>query len=177
MLFCYNLLMQKITPFLWFDRNCEEAVNFYVSLFNGNPADSTSESKIVSIKRYPSGITEGPMAGFDGQVLTAVFMLNGQTFMALDGGPLFKPNESVSFLVNCKDQEEIDYFWNAITKEGAESQCGWCKDKYGFSWQIVPNMGEWMNGSDAVKSARAMQAMMPMKKIIIADLEKAYNGE
>jgi len=170
--------MQKITPFLWFDRNCEEAVNFYVSVFSGNPAGSTGENKIVTIKRYPSGITEGPMAGFDGKVLTAVFLLNGQQFMALDGGPIFKFSEAVSLLVECKDQTEIDYFWNAFTANGGqESQCGWCKDKFGFSWQIVPDMSRFFNKTDKDASNRAMQAMLTMKKIDIGTLEKAYAGQ
>lgn len=171
-------MKQKITPFLWFDRNCEEAVNFYVNVFANNPAGSTGENKIVGIKRYPEGITEGPMKGFDGQVLTAVFLLNGQQFMALDGGPIFKFSESVSFLVECKDQAEIDYFWNAFTTNGgAESQCGWCKDRFGFSWQIQPDMGRFFNTTDTEASNRAMQAMLTMKKMDIAKLEAAYEGK
>ncbi len=165
---------QKITPFLWFDNECEIAMNFYVNLFNGNPAKK-QESKIVTIKRYPSGYTEGPLAGMEGKVLTGVFELEGQTFMALDGGPLFKPNESVSFLVDCDTQEEIDHFWNAITKDGVESQCGWCKDKWGFSWQIAPDMANFF-GDESEGSKRAIKAMLGMKKIIIADLDKACKG-
>jgi predicted 3-demethylubiquinone-9 3-methyltransferase (glyoxalase superfamily) len=162
--------MQNITPFLWFDKNCEEAMNFYVSIF--------PNSKIVNIKRYPPGITEGPMAGMDGKVLTAVFELNGDKFMALDGGPYFKPTGAVSFLIECKTQEEIDYYWDKLTNGGdpTAQQCGWLLDKYGFSWQVVPDMSQWINGPDSAGSARAMQAMLGMKKIIIADLEKAYNG-
>ncbi|HYE22497.1 MAG TPA: VOC family protein [Verrucomicrobiae bacterium] len=168
--------MQKITTFLWFDRQAEEAVNYYVSVFNGNPR-KTSDSKVLDIKRYPDGPLEGPMRGFEGKVLTAVFDLEGQRFMALDGGPIFKFNESVSLLVDCKDQEEIDYFWNKfVTDGGQESQCGWLKDKYGFSWQIVPSMEKWLAGDDKEGSKRAMHAMLGMKKIIVADLEKAYNG-
>ncbi len=163
--------MQKITPFLWFDRNCEEAMNFYVSVFKN--------SKIVSIKRYPKGITEGPMAGFDGQVLTGVFELEGQRFMALDGGPVFKPSAAVSFLIECKDQEEIDYYWSKLTEGGDPNaqQCGWLQDKYGFSWQVTPQMEKWMDTEDSEAGARAMQAMLGMKKIVIADLEKAYKGK
>ncbi len=168
--------MQKITPFLWFDKHTEEAINYYVSVFNDNPHKKI-ESKIVKIKRYPEGPLEGPMKGFEGKVLTAVFELEGQTYMALDGGPLFKPNESFSMLVDCKDQKEIDYFWDRFTKEGGqESQCGWLKDKYGYSWQIAPNMEEWLAGEDNEGSRRAMHAMLGMKKIVISDLEKAYNG-
>ena len=155
--------MQKITPFLWFDKEAEEAMNFYVSLFNGNPR-KTNESRIVSVKRYPDGITEGPMAGMDGKVLTEVFELEGQRYMALDGGPIFKPNESVSFMVDCKDQEEIDYYWEKLSAVPDSEQCGWCKDKFGLSWQIVPeNMGELM------QRPGAFAKMMQMHKIIIAD--------
>lgn len=160
---------------MWFDKDAEEAIHFYVSLFNGNPTKK-SESKIITMKKYPSGYTEGPMAGMAGKVLTGVFELEGQTFMALDGGPIFKPNESVSFLVDCATQEEIDYFWNAITKEGAENPCGWCKDKWGYSWQIVPPMEKWLGG-ESEGGRRATEAMLKMKKIIIADLDKAFKGE
>ena len=171
-------MTQKITPFLWFDRNCEEAVNFYVATFAGSP-HASGENKIVNIQYYPSGITEGPMAGFDGKVLTAVFMLAGQRYMALDGGSHFKPSGAVSFLVECADQAEIDYFWDKLTQDGDPNaqQCGWLKDKYDFSWQIVPSgMERWMNDTDKVASGRAMAAMMQMKKIDIAKLEEAYKG-
>lgn len=300
--------MQKITPFLWFDRNAEEAMNHYTSIFNN--------SKIVEIKRYPSEGLEGPMKGFENAVLTGVFELEGQKFMCLDGGPIFKfnpsnnfmvscdtveattelfnklgeggqalmplqkypfsemygwttdkfglswqigvmpspteqkitpammfvgdnfgkveealnlytsifkdssidmvmkyeegegdqvgkvkyssfklagqtfsamesslqhnfqPNEAVSFMVSCADQAEIDYFWDAFTKDGGqESQCGWLKDKYGFSWQITPaNFQEIMQNSDPEKAAKATHAMLGMKKLIIADLEAAANS-
>jgi predicted 3-demethylubiquinone-9 3-methyltransferase (glyoxalase superfamily) len=118
------------------------------------------------------------MAGMDGKVLTAVFELNGDKFMALDGGPYFKPTGAVSFLIECKTQEEIDYYWDKLTNGGdpTAQQCGWLLDKYGFSWQVVPDMSQWINRPDSAGSARAMQAMLGMKKIIIADLEKAYNG-
>ena len=168
--------MQKITPFLWFDRNAEEAISYYVSVFNGNPLKK-AESKIITIKHYPDGPLEGPMKGFEGKVITGVFELEGQQFMGLDGGHLFKPNESVSFLVDCKNQEEIDYFWDKLTKDGGqESQCGWLKDKYGFSWQIAPEMARWLSGVDKAASDRATHAMLKMKKIVVADLEKAYQG-
>src|SRR6185436_8170699 len=163
--------MQKITSFLWFDRNAEEAINFYVSLFNGNPKKK-QESKVVRIKKYPDSGLEGPMKGFEGQVLTAVFELEGMQYMALDGGPIFKPNESVSFLVDCADQAEIDYFWDGFIKAGGEeSQCGWLKDKYGFSWQITPSLEKFLQSGDTEKDRRATHAMLGMKKIIIADLE------
>src|SRR5882724_3819018 len=125
--------MQKITPFLWFVDKAEEAMNYYVSIFNGNPAKK-SDSKVVSIKRYPEGIKEGPMAGFDGKILTAVFELEGQQFMCLDGGSVFKPTGAMSLLVDCKTQAEIDYFWDKLTAGGdpAAQQCGWLMDKFGF---------------------------------------------
>jgi predicted 3-demethylubiquinone-9 3-methyltransferase (glyoxalase superfamily) len=170
-------MSQKITPFLWFDRNSEEAINFYVSVFNGSPSKK-SESKILNIKRYPDGIKEGPMAGFDGKVLTAVFELEGQRFMALDGGPIFKPTSAMSLLIDCQNQEEIDYFWEKLT-EGSDpnsQQCGWLADRYGFSWQVVPDMSRWLEGPDSAGSNRALKAMLGMKKIVIKDLEDAYNS-
>lgn len=145
-------------------------MRFYTSLF--------TDGKIVSIKRYPEGITEGPMAGMGGKVLTGVFELFGQRFMALDGGPVFKPSGAVSFLVECETQKEIDRYWDALVEGGDPSaqQCGWLKDRFGFSWQIVPDMGRWMAGPDSVASGRAMQAMLQMKKIDIAALQAAYDG-
>ncbi len=165
--------MQKITPFMWFEKNnAEEAMNFYTSIF--------PDSKIVTVQRYPEGITEGPMKGFDGKVLTGVIELFGQRFMVIDGGPgVFNAaSGAVSFLVECKDQAEIDAYWNKLTEGGdpKAQQCGWLKDKYGFSWQIVPDMTRWFNEKDKAKSDRAMQAMLQMKKIDIAKLEEAYNG-
>ncbi|MEO5927356.1 MAG: VOC family protein [Patescibacteria group bacterium] len=162
--------MQKITPFLWFEKNnSEEAMNFYVSVFKN--------SKIVTIKRYPEGITEGPMAGMGGKVLTGVFELDGQQFMCLDGGPnVFQFSGAISFLVRCKDQEEIDYFWEKLSAVKAAEQCGWCTDQFGVTWQIVPqDMEQLLTGPDAAGSARAMQAMMQMKKIDIAELKRAYD--
>jgi predicted 3-demethylubiquinone-9 3-methyltransferase (glyoxalase superfamily) len=167
-------MSQKITPFLWFADKAEEAINFYVATFNNSPT-KRSEAKVVAIKKYPDNVDDEHMKGMSGKVLTGVFELEGQRFMALDGGPLFTPNESVSFLVECADQAEIDYFWDTLTSNGGqESQCGWLKDKYGFSWQIAPNnMDQWIASPDTEASARAMQAMLKMKKIVIADLEAA----
>ncbi|MDB5244217.1 MAG: hypothetical protein JWN18_87 [Parcubacteria group bacterium] len=163
--------MQKITPFMWFDKSAEEAINFYTSLF--------PDSKIVSIARYPDGPLEGPMKGMEGKVLTAVFELFGQRFMAIDGGPALQPSGAVSFYVDCKDQEEVDTYWNALA-EGADpesQQCGWIKDKYGFSWQIIPKqLPELLTDSDKEKAGRVMAAMMQMKKIDVAKLEEAYNA-
>ena len=157
--------MQKITPFLRFDGQAEEAVNFYTTTFKN--------SKIISISRYPE-----QMPDMAGKVLTAVFELDGQEFMAIDGGPQFHFTEAISLYVDCKDQEEIDYFWNTFTANGGEeSQCGWLKDKYGLSWQIVPPiLGELLNDSDREKAGRVLQAMLGMKKIDIAALKKAYEG-
>lgn len=162
---------------MWFDKNAEEAMNFYVSVFAGNPAKK-SESKIVSIKRYPEGPLEPPMKGMEGKVLTAVFELEGQTFMALDGGPFFKPSGAVSFYIECDKQEEVDYFWNKLTEGGnpQAQQCGWLMDKYGFSWQVIPKaLPELLNDPNRPKANRVLQAMLKMKKIDIAGLEEAFN--
>lgn len=157
--------MQKITPFLWFDTNAEEAMNFYCSIFDN--------SKIVSITRYPEG-GEGPMKDMAGKVLTEVFELNGQRFMALDGGPIFHFTEATSFYVECQDQEEVDYYWQKLSAVPESEQCGWLKDKYGLSWQIIPKqLGELMNDPDPKKSMAVTQAMLKMKKIDIAELEAA----
>lgn len=157
--------MQKITPFLWFDNQAEEAVNFYVSIFD--------DSKIVSINRYE----EGPMKG---KVLTAVFQLNGEEFMAIDGGPDFKFTEAISLFVRCESQEEVDYYWEKLGEGGDEKaqQCGWLKDKYGLSWQIVPTaLFELLSDPDPEKSQRVMQAMLQMKKIDINGLKRAYTQQ
>ena len=156
--------MQKITPFLWFDGNAEEAVNFYTSLFKN--------SKVVSITRYGDDFPD-----MKGKVLTAVFELNGQTFMALDGGPAFKFTEAISLYVNCETQEEVDRLWEKLTEGGAESQCGWLKDKYGLSWQIIPTaLPELLTDKDPEKAGRVMQAMLKMHKIEIKALKQAYEG-
>ena len=159
--------MQKINPFLWFDSNAEEAANFYVSVFSKSPK-SSGNSKVLTI-----------MPGPGGKALGVSFMLEGQEFKSLNGGPLFKFTEAISLFINCDTQDEIDYFWNKFTSDGGqESMCGWLKDKYGLSWQIVqPVLGELLGSKDREKAGRAMQAMMGMKKIIIADLKKADNGE
>jgi predicted 3-demethylubiquinone-9 3-methyltransferase (glyoxalase superfamily) len=171
--------MQKITPFLWFEKDCEEAINFYVSVFNSAP-NKKAESKVLEIQRYPEGIKDAPWTKeMTGKVLTAVFELGGQQLMALDGGPgVFGKSGVVSLLIDCKTQEEIDHFWSKLGEGGDEKaqQCGWLSDKYGFVWQVVPNMDKWLKGSDSEGSKRAMQAMLKMKKIVITDLEKAYNG-
>lgn len=162
--------MQKITPSLWFEMNAEEAMNYYVSVFKN--------SKIISIDRYPEGFTEGPMAGMEGKVINGQFELDGLRFICLDGGPLFKFNESTSFTVDCKDQEEVDYYWEKLSAVPESEQCGWCKDKFGLSWQIIPKqLGELLNDPDKEKSHRVMEAMLKMHKIVVADLQKAYDGK
>ncbi len=149
-------------------------MNFYVDTFNNAP-HATGNSKIVEIQRYPKEGLEGPMQGFEGQVLTGIFELAGQTYMCLDGGALFKPNESVSMLVDVKDQAEIDYFWEKFTADGGqESQCGWLKDKFGFSWQIFPQ--SWMQSLGAEKAGKTMHAMLQMKKIDMEKLKEAAEG-
>lgn len=157
--------MQKLVPFLWFDDKAEEAVNLYVSIFKN--------SKVGTVSRYGKG---GP--GPEGAVMTATFQLNGQEFMALNGGPMFKFTEAVSFLVNCETQQEVDDLWEKLSEGGQKSQCGWLKDKYGLSWQIVPTaLGRLMGDPDKAKSGRVMQAMLQMTKIDIAKLQTAYDSE
>ena len=154
--------MQKITPFLWFNNQAEEAVNFYTSIFE--------DSKIISLARYGEA---GP--GKPGTLMTATFLLAGQEFVALNGGPEFKFTEAISFYVHCESQEEVDYFWEKLTTGGEEGPCGWLKDKFGVSWQIVPNvLAELMSDPDAAKAGRVTQAMLQMKKIDIARLKQAY---
>lgn len=161
--------MQKITPFLWFDDNAEEAANFYVSVFKN--------SKIGEVSRY--GDAGEQAAGRPaGTVMTVDFHLDGQDFVALNGGPHFKFTEAISFVVNCETQEEIDYFWEKLSGGGEEVQCGWLKDKYGLSWQVVPTvLGEMMQDKDAEKADRVMKAMLQMKKLDIATLKQAYDGQ
>jgi predicted 3-demethylubiquinone-9 3-methyltransferase (glyoxalase superfamily) len=155
--------MQKITPFLWFNDNAEEAVNFYVSIFKN--------SKITDVARYGEG-----EHGTPGQVMTMAFQLEGQNFTALNGGPEFKFTEAISFYVDCADQAEVDTLWKKLTEGGEESQCGWLKDKFGVSWQIVPSiLVKLLSDPDPVKSQKVMQAMLQMSKIDIGLLQKAYN--
>lgn len=156
---------QKITTFLWFDNNAEEAANFYVSVFKN--------SRILKTARYPEG-SPGPQ----GAVMTVEFELDGQEFIALNGGPHFKFTEAISLVVHCKTQEEVDYYWEKLTADGGqESQCGWLKDKYGLSWQITPDvLLNFWSERDSAKAQRVMQAMMGMKKIVIKDIEAAAAG-
>jgi predicted 3-demethylubiquinone-9 3-methyltransferase (glyoxalase superfamily) len=157
--------MQKITPFLWYDDKAEEAANFYVSLFKN--------SRIGSITRYDEAGAKA--AGRPkGSVMTIEFQLEGQQFVALNGGPHFKFTEAVSFVVNCDTQEEVDKFWEKLSEGGQESQCGWLKDKYGLSWQVVPTiLPELFKQKDPAKAKRVMEAMLQMKKIDIKTLKQA----
>jgi predicted 3-demethylubiquinone-9 3-methyltransferase (glyoxalase superfamily) len=162
--------MQKITPFLWFDHQAEEAAKFYTSVFKN--------SKVGRILRYDEASAKG--AGRPvGSVLTIEFEIAGQKFTALNGGPEFKFNESISFVVNCETQNEVDYFWEKLMADGGqESQCGWLKDKFGVSWQITPTvLIDMLNDKDAKKAERVMKAMMQMQKIDIKTLKDAYAGK
>jgi len=155
--------MQKITPFLWFNDNAEEAMNFYTSVFK--------DSRIVSINRLPEG-TPGPA----GKVMTATFQLEGQEFMALNGGPQYKFNEAISLFVNCETQQEVDELWDKLSEGGEKGPCGWLKDKFGMSWQIIPAaLGQMLGDPDPRKSQNVMQAMLKMTKIDIAALKRAYD--
>jgi predicted 3-demethylubiquinone-9 3-methyltransferase (glyoxalase superfamily) len=166
--------MQKIIPFLWFDSQTEEAVNYYLEVFNGSP-HKRGTSKIVSLARFEEGMATPGISEMKGKVLTAIFELDGQRFMALDGGPIFKFNESVSFYVECEDQAEVDYFWEKLSAVPEAEQCGWLKDKYGLSWQIIPKqLGELISDSNREKALQVTNAMLKMKKIDIDGLIRAY---
>lgn len=159
--------MQKITPFFWFDTEAEEAARFYVSIFK-----NSSVGKITHYGKEGYEVHKMP----EGTVMTVEFTLEGQPFIALNGGPIFKFNESISFVIDCKSQEEVDHYWNKLTEGGDErsQQCGWLKDKYGLSWQVVPaRLNELLSDPDAAKAGRVMNAMLKMKKIDIAELERA----
>jgi predicted 3-demethylubiquinone-9 3-methyltransferase (glyoxalase superfamily) len=156
--------MQRITPFLWFDNNAEEAMNFYVSIFKN--------SRAGRVTRYGDA---GP--GPAGTAMTVEFELDGQPFVGLNGGPHFKFTEAVSFTVRCDTQEELDYFWDKLSEGGATSRCGWLKDKFGLSWQVEPSiLGELMADKDPEKAKRVMEAMLKMDKIDIEPIKRAYEG-
>jgi predicted 3-demethylubiquinone-9 3-methyltransferase (glyoxalase superfamily) len=156
--------MPKITPCLWFDTQAEEAANFYCSIF--------PNSKVVTVSRY------GPdMPGREGSVMTVVFELDGQKIMALNGGPMFKLTEAFSLMIECKTQKEIDSYWEKLCDGGEESQCGWLKDRFGLSWQVIPaQLGELLGG-DQARTNRVMQAVMKMKKLEIEPMKRAYEGK
>jgi len=168
---------QKITPCLWFNKNCEEAINFYISVFSGSPYKK-EDSKIISIQRYEEGMETPGIAEMKAKILTAVFELEGQSFLALDGGPVFKFNESTSFQVECENQEEVDYFNGKLSAISEAEICGWLKDKYGLSWQIIPRqLIEMLSDPEKKKVIKVMNIMLKMKKIIVKDLEKAYQED
>jgi predicted 3-demethylubiquinone-9 3-methyltransferase (glyoxalase superfamily) len=155
--------MQKITPFLWFDGKAEEAMNFYVSVFKN--------SKVVSVTRYGEA---GP--GPKGTVMSAIFQLDGQEFFALNGGPQFTFSPAISFFVNCETQQDVDELWEKLSEGGEKSRCGWLKDKFGLSWQVIPSvLGKMLSDQDAGKSSSVMKAMMQMDKIDIKGLKQAYD--
>jgi predicted 3-demethylubiquinone-9 3-methyltransferase (glyoxalase superfamily) len=157
--------MPKITPFLWFDNNAEEAMKFYTSIFKN--------SKIGEIQRYGEA---GP--GPKGQLMTGTFQIEGQEFMALNGGPTYKFSPAISFFVSCETQAEVDELWEKLSAGGAEVQCGWIKDKFGVSWQIIPKvLGELLGNKDPRKSQRVMKAMLKMVKIDVEGLKRAYEGK
>jgi predicted 3-demethylubiquinone-9 3-methyltransferase (glyoxalase superfamily) len=157
--------MQRISPFLWFDGKAEEAINFYISIFKN--------SKIESISRYGE---EGP--GPKGAVMSGTFQLDGQQFMALNGGPQFTFSPAISFFVNCETQQEVDELWEKLSEGGEKHRCGWLKDKYGVSWQIIPTvLGKLLQDKDAEKSGKVMKAMLQMDKIDIEMLKQAYDGQ
>ena len=158
-------ITQRITPFLWFDTQAEDAANFYCSVFKN--------SKVGQVVRY-GDVGPGPK----GQAMIVTFNLDGLNFTALNGGPRFKFDEAISFVVNCESQEEIDHYWKALTADGGqEVQCGWVKDKFGLSWQVVPTIiGELMSDKDPQKSSRVMQAILQMKKLDIQTMKDAYEG-
>ncbi len=154
--------MQKISPFLWFDHQAEEAVNFYVSIFKN--------SKILTTSRYGD---EGP--GPKGTVMVVRFQLEGQEFMALNGGPQFTFSPAISFVIHCKNQTEVDELWEKLSAGGTKQQCGWLQDRFGVSWQVVPTvLGEMLSDKDAERARRVMHAMLQMEKLDIAKLEEAY---
>jgi predicted 3-demethylubiquinone-9 3-methyltransferase (glyoxalase superfamily) len=160
---------QRITPFLWFDTQAEEAAGFYVSIFKN--------SRIKGLARYDGEAAQA--AGRPkGSVMTVQFELDGQDFVALNGGPVFKFTEAISFVVNCESQDEIDHFWQQLSAGGQEVECGWLKDKFGVSWQVVPTiLGELLQAKDPEKPKRVMAALMKMKKLDIGGLRRAYEGK
>lgn len=166
----------RIVPSLWFDQSTEEAVDFYVALFNGAPSPRGT-SRLMSLQRYEKGMEVPGAEQLEGKVLTAIFELDGQRFMALDGGPVFTFSEAVSFYVECDDQAEVDYFWERLSAVPEAEQCGWLKDRFGLSWQIIPReMGELLGSPDRTRALAATNAMLKMKKIVIAELREAFEN-
>lgn len=166
--------MQKVSPYLWFDHQAEQAAQHYVDVFNARPGGAETESRVLEIMRGP----EGTPQDMGGKVLVVEFELEGLRVIALNGGPEFRFNESFSMFVRCGSQEEVDHFWSAFTADGGEeSQCGWLKDRFGLSWQIIPQrMMELLGDPDPGRSQRAMQAMLRMRKIDLAEIERAADA-
>jgi predicted 3-demethylubiquinone-9 3-methyltransferase (glyoxalase superfamily) len=161
-------MIQKVTPFLWFDSKAEEAVKFYTSIFKN--------SKILGITRYDEAGSEASGRP-KGSVMTVAFQIEGQNFTALNGRPVFKFSPAISFVINCNNQEEIDHFWSRLSKGGKPNQCGWLEDKYGVTWQIVPTvLGKMLQDKDKKKVSRVTEALLKMKKFDIATLKRAYKG-
>lgn len=157
-------MTEKITTCLWFNSQAEQAADFYVSVFD--------DSKILNVARY-GDVGPGPA----GQAMTVEFEIEGRKFLGFNGGPAFTFTEAVSFVINCSSQEEVDRYWTALTAGGSEGQCGWLKDKFGLSWQVVPSvMGQLLGGPDPAGAQRAMQAMLGMRKLVISELQAAYDG-
>lgn len=165
----------KIVPCLWFDEDCEEAIDYYMDAFNSSP-HRRSESRLLTVQRYEKGMEVPGADHMEGKILTAVFELDGQRLMALDGGPVFKFTEAVSLCVECEDQAEVDHFWELLSAVPESEQCGWVKDRFGLSWQIVPRrLDELLASPNRAKALAALNAMLPMKKLVIADLQKAFD--
>lgn len=159
-------MVQKIIPSLWFENQAEAAMNYYISVF--------PNSEITHIERYPDETLDPHFAGMSGKVLTGEFILDGTKFLCLDGGPIFQMNEAISFTIECKNQDEIDYYWEKLSHFPESEQCGWCKDRFGMSWQIIPeNMGELLTKG----GNKAIQTMMSQHKIVIAELENVTEGK
>ncbi|TMD40863.1 MAG: VOC family protein [Chloroflexi bacterium] len=166
--------MQKISPMLWFDDQAEAAADHYISVFSKRPGQNRGDSKILDISRYGEA-GPGPM----GSVMVVRFQLEGQEFTALNGGAQpFAFSEAISFVITCENQEEVDYFWAALSRGGEEGPCGWLKDRFGLSWQVVPKeLEEMLNNPDQQKAQRAMKAMLGMKKLDLPELQRAFSGE
>jgi predicted 3-demethylubiquinone-9 3-methyltransferase (glyoxalase superfamily) len=162
-------LTPRITPFLWFHDGAEAAMRYYVDLFDN--------ARIIEIARYPTDVDDEHLTGMEGKVITGIFEIGGQRFMCLDGGPHLTMNGAVSFYVDCDDQAEVDRLWAALSHVPEAEQCGWCTDRFGVTWQIVPRiLGELLGSPDREKAVRATHAMMAMKKFDIAALQRAFDG-
>ncbi|HEY9289475.1 MAG TPA: VOC family protein [Candidatus Dormibacteraeota bacterium] len=165
--------MKKITPMLWFENQAEQAAEHYIAVFSKRPGANRGESRVLEISRFGEA---GP--GPAGSVMVVRFELEGQEFSALNGGPEFHFSEAISFVIDCEDQQEVDYFWNALAQGGEEGPCGWLKDRYGLSWQVVPReMMQFFSSPEQEKAQRAVKAMLQMKKLDVAELRRAFNGE